>query len=79
MWILARFCAAKASAFDVVAQARAMMLAGMDSRRRRQLLKAMKHEQTAAMLVSMNAAGRKSLLEDLDANGAMHETLDMIR
>ena len=60
-------------------QARAMMLISMDTKRRRSMLKAMKHEQTAAILVSMNANSRKSLIEDLDANGATHKTMDMIR
>ncbi|KAK9821477.1 hypothetical protein WJX74_000684 [Apatococcus lobatus] len=60
-------------------EARAMLLINLDTKRRRCVLKAMKHEQNAAILVSMNQASRKSILEDLDANGDMHGTMDVIR
>ena len=60
-------------------QARAMMLTSMDPHRRRRVLKTMKHEQNAAILVSMNSASRKSVLEDLDANGDTKMTMDVIR
>ena len=67
------------TSFGCIVQARAMMLTSMDTNRRRRVLKAMKHEQSAAILVSMNHASRKSILEDLDANGDMHRTIDVIR
>ena len=60
-------------------QARAMMLTSMDPHRRRRVLKTMKHEQNAAILVAMNHASRKSILEDLEANGDGKMTLDIIR
>ncbi len=56
-----------------------MMLTSMDPKRRRHVLKAMKHEQTAAILVSMNDASRKWMIQDLDANGSMRGTMDTIR
>ena len=79
-WLLSvADCTLHLASFDCIVQARAMMLTSMDTNRRRRVLKAMKHEQSAAILVSMNQAGRKSILEDLNANGDMHGTIDVIR